>query len=122
MLRWLECVNLCALESMVLRFPALQRLVINRHERALGRLLTQLPPVRRVGIVGGGLFPRTALILGRLLPQGRLALIDLSAEHLDIARRFVREKVEYINKQFDPSEPDDFDLLVIPFRSSATAE
>ncbi len=114
MLRWLECVNLCALESMVLRFPALQRLVINRHERALCRLLTMLPPVRRVGIVGGGLFPRTALILSRLLPQGRLALIDLSAENLNIARRFVREEVEYINKQFDPNEPDDFDLLIIP--------
>lgn len=119
-LRWLECVNLWALERLVLRFPALQRFVINRHERALCRLAVALPPVRRVGIVGGGLFPRTALILGRLLPQGRLALIDLNAENLAIARRFIEDRVipsgrvDYINKQFDPAEPCDFDLLIIP--------
>ena len=113
-LRWLEIINLCALERLVLRSTALQRFVINRHERALDRLLTELPPVRRVGIVGGGLFPRTAIILGRRLPQARLTLIDLSAENLAIARRFVRGEVEYINKQFNPSEPCDFDLLIIP--------
>ena len=115
--RWLECINLCALERLVLRFSALQRFVINRHERALSRLLIELPPGHsggRVGIVGGGLFPRTALILERLLPQGKLALIDLSAENLSIARRFVAGRVEYINKQFDPAEPCDFDLLIIP--------
>jgi hypothetical protein len=113
-LRWLECLNLCALESMVLRFPLLQRFVIDRHERALQSLLAELPPVQRVGIVGGGLFPRTALILGRLLPQARIALIDLSAENLSVARPFVRDQVEYINKRFDPAEPCHFDLLVIP--------
>jgi hypothetical protein len=77
-------------------------------------LLAELPPVQRVGIVGGGLFPRTALILGRLLPQARIALIDLSAENLSVARPFVRDQVEYINKRFDPAEPCQFDLLVIP--------
>ncbi|HJQ25726.1 MAG TPA: fatty acid desaturase [Blastocatellia bacterium] len=113
-LRWMENINLCALERLVLRSPTLQRFVLNRHERALGRLLIELPPVHRVGIVGGGLFPRTALILGRLLPKARLALIDRSAENLSIARRFVRGEVEYINEQFDPSELCDFDLLIIP--------
>jgi len=113
-LRWLECVNLCALERMVLRSPALQRFVIDRHERAVSRLLKKLPPVRSVGIVGGGLFPRTALILRRLLPEARLALIDLSSENLAISRRFVAAGVEHINKQFDHADPHDFDLLVIP--------
>jgi hypothetical protein len=116
-IRWLECVNLCALERLVLRSPTLQRFVIDRHERALRRLLAELPSlpgVGRVGIVGGGLFPRTAIILRRLLPQSRLALIDLSAENLAVARRFVAGEVEYFNKQFDPAEPCDFDLLIIP--------
>jgi len=113
-IRWLECVNLCALERLVLRLPALQRFVLDRHERALRALLAELPPVQSVGIVGGGLFPRTAIILRRLLPQWRLTLIDLSAENLAIARRFVAGEVEYINKQFDPAEPCDFDLLIIP--------
>jgi len=119
-IRWLERINLCALERLVLRLPALQRFVIDRHEQAFRALLTKLPPVHRmgwmsrVGIVGGGLFPRTAIILRRLLPQWRLTLIDLSAENLDIARRFVGGDVEYVNKRFDPEEPCDFDLLIIP--------
>ncbi len=113
-MRWLECVNLCALERLVLRSPALQRFVLDRHERALRSLLAKLPLVGRVGVVGGGLFPRTALILKRLLPQWRLALIDLSAENLATARRFVAGEVEYINQRFEPTEPCDFDLLIIP--------
>jgi hypothetical protein len=116
-IRWLECVNLCALERLVLRSPTLQRFVIDRHERALRRLLAELSPphgVERVGIVGGGIFPRTAIILRRLLPRSRLALIDLSAENLAVACRFVAGEAEYINQQFDPAEPCDFDLLIIP--------
>jgi hypothetical protein len=116
-IRWLECVNLCALERLVLRSPALQRFVLDRHERALRSLLAELPfayCAACVGIVGGGLFPRTAIILKRLRPQWRLALIDLSAENLTTARRFVGGEVECINKLFDPAEPCDFDLLIIP--------
>ena len=116
-IRWLEHVNLCALERLVLRLPVLQRFVIDRHERAFRALVAKLPPdhgMRRVGIVGGGLFPRTAIILRRLQPQWRLTLIDLSAENLDIARRFVVGDVEYVNKRFDPAEPCEFDLLIIP--------
>jgi hypothetical protein len=113
-LRWLECVNLCALERMVLRLPSLQRFVIKRHERAFRRLLVELPEVRRAGIVGGGLFPRTAIILARLLPRARLSLIDLSSENLDLARSFVSGEVEYINKKFDLAEPCRYDLIVIP--------
>jgi hypothetical protein len=119
-IRWLERINLCALERLVLRLPALQRFVIDRHEQAFRTLLAELPPVHGmggmgyVGIVGGGLFPRTAIVLRRLLLQCRLTLIDLSAENLDIARRFVAGDVEYVNKRFDPAEPCDFDLLIIP--------
>jgi hypothetical protein len=88
-LRWLELVNLCALERMVLRFPALQRFVLERHERAFRSLLIELPPAGRVGIVGGGLFPRTALILRRLLPESKLVLIDQSAGNLAVAQSFL---------------------------------
>lgn len=72
-LRWIECLNLCLLERLVLRFATLQRFVLDRHERALRRLLAGVPEARRIGIVGGGLFPRTAIILGRLRPQSPLA-------------------------------------------------
>jgi hypothetical protein len=116
-IRWLEHVNLCALERLVLRLPVLQRFVVDRHERAFRALIAKLPPdhgTSRVGIVGGGLFPRTAIILRRLQPQWRPTLIDLSAENLDVARRFVAGDVECVNKRFDPAEPCDFDLLIIP--------
>ena len=88
-LRWLELVNLCALERLVLRSPALQRLVLERHERAFRSLLPELPAVSSVGIVGGGLFPRTALILRRLYPDASVVLIDHSESNLTIARRFL---------------------------------
>lgn len=113
-LRWLETVNLCALERIVLRWPVLQRFVLNRHERAFRRLLNEVLPARRIGIVGGGLFPRTGLILRRLLPESRLALIDQSATNLDVARSFLSDEVEFINKRFELEMSCDYDLLVIP--------
>jgi hypothetical protein len=88
-LRWLELVNLCALERVVLRFPALQSFVLKRHERAFRSLLIELPARGRIGIIGGGLFPRTALVLRRLLPESRLVLIDQSESNLAIARSFL---------------------------------
>jgi len=113
-LRWLDCINLRALERLVLRHSALQRFVIDRHERAIHSLLIEIPPVHSAGIVGGGLFPRTAIILSRLMPGAELTLIDMSTENLAIARPFVDPEVREINKQFDPSDQCGFDLLVIP--------
>jgi hypothetical protein len=121
-LRWAECINLCALERLVLRSARLQRFVISRHERAFRRLLPALASVESVGIVGGGLFPRTALILKKLLPGARLRLIDLSAENLQTARAFLNADVgagkeadaEFVNSRFDSAARCDFDLLVIP--------
>jgi len=142
-LRWLELVNLCALERVVLRFPALQRFVLERHERAFRSLLIELSPVRYVAIVGGGLFPRTALILRRLLPESKLVLVDQSAGNLAVAQSFLSDSwerrhpclpssvvareqegrqgclrsqgsLEFINERFESGMACDFDLLVIP--------
>jgi hypothetical protein len=142
-LRWLELVNLCALERVVLRFPALQRFVLKAHERAFRSLLIELPHARCVAIVGGGLFPRTALVLRRLLPESKLVLIDQSESNLAVARSFLsgpgerrhpcllrgsvaleqdgrqgclrsQGSQELINERFEPGMPCDFDLLVIP--------
>lgn len=118
-LRWLELVNLCALERLVLRFELLQRFVLYRHESALRRLLVEVRHVSRVTIVGGGLFPRTALILRRLLPESRLILIDQSESNLAIARGFLSRETgeifqEFVNRRFEPDMPCDSELLVIP--------
>lgn len=118
-LRWLECVNLCAMERLVLRIPALQRFVLRRHEIAFRKLLAGMPEPGTVGIVGGGLFPRTAIVLHELLPKARLVLIDLSAGNLAIANRLVAEFAEYVNERFEPDGPCDFDLLTIPLAFSS---
>lgn len=113
-LRWLDSINLCALERVVLRSPALQRFVLASHRRAFEILLAKMPAVQRVGIVGGGLFPRTALILRRLLPEAHLIVIDQSEENLATARRFLTNDVEFIRSRFDPVSECDVELVVIP--------
>ena len=58
--------------------------------RAPGRaLLRDAPDIREVTIIGGGLFPRTALVLARLLPDARLTIVDAVPAHLEHARAFL---------------------------------
>jgi hypothetical protein len=113
-LRWLDVFNLEALERLVLRSAVLQRFVMATHERALRTLLHRVPSAERVTIVGGGLFPRTALILQRLLPDATLTIVDLKTEHLEIARGFLNGRVVYRHDVYDPSVPDGADLVIIP--------
>jgi fatty acid desaturase len=112
-LRWLETPWLELLERQVLRSPRLQRFLLDRHERAFATLLSRLPAVGRVAIVGGGLWPRTLLVLRRLLPGARLVVIDRSSENLAAARPFLGD-AEVINDFYDPERMTDFDLVVIP--------
>jgi hypothetical protein len=102
------------LERLVLRWRPLQRFVVNRHERAFRALLPLLPPVRRVAVVGGALFPRTVLLLQRLLPEARLVVIDACAENIAIARPFLQGQVEFVHAWYDPARHRAFDLVVIP--------
>ena len=113
-LRWVELFNLDGLERLVLRSQMLQRFVLKEHERAFLALLPELANIRRVGIVGGGMFPRTTLILQRLLPSAQLTIIDASEENLRSARRFVNCNVEFIHGFFDASQQTGFDLMVFP--------
>ena len=91
LLRWLDGSALELLERLVLRSRTLQNFVLRCHRRACRRLLSQIPPAARVAIVGGGLFPRTALILRELLPAARLVIIDAEAEHLETARAMLAD-------------------------------
>ena len=113
-LRWLEAFSLEALERRVLRSPRLQRFVLAAHERAFKALLPGLPPVHRVTIVGGGLFPRSALILRRLFPDATLTIVDAEADHLRIASSFLDGDVVMQHRLFDPAVPEPADLVVIP--------
>jgi fatty acid desaturase len=113
-LRWLDAFNLEFLERIALRSPRLQRYMLASHERAFRILLDGLPAVRRITIVGGGLFPRTALILQKLRPEARLTIIDAQRDHLEVARPFLDARVELRHQFFDPRSGDDGDLVVIP--------
>jgi fatty acid desaturase len=113
-LRWLDAFNLECLERIALQSPRLQRYMLASHERAFRTLLAQIPPVSRITIVGGGLFPRTALILRKLRPEARLTIIDAKPDHLEIARPFLEGPVELRHQVFDPRSGDDGDLVVIP--------
>jgi hypothetical protein len=114
LLRWLEVRPLEALECLVLRSPWLQRFVLHSHRRAFQALLSQLETIRRATIVGGGLFPRTALILRELLPAAHLTIVDSNPRNLETARVFLGGNIEYRNERYVPGESHDCDLTVIP--------
>ncbi len=128
-LRWLERFDLVGLERLVLRSVLLQRFVLNRHEQAFRKLLATLPRVRRVAIVGGGLFPRTALVLQQLLPTADITIIDQSAESIRRGRNMLegkgaaelpaegargREGIRWVEARYAPELCSGVDLLIIP--------
>jgi hypothetical protein len=114
-------VLLGLLERLPLAFGWAARFMVATHERAFRTLLSRLPVApQTVGIIGGGLFPRTLLVLGRLLPEARIVVIDRSAENLQRALTFLddagidRSKVEFRVESFDADRHSGFDLLVCP--------
>ena len=130
-LRWIEDLHrvlrdrlsvsshLCRLERIVLHSSFLQKFVLARHEQAFRKLLGHLPAnASRIGIVGGGLFPRTALVMRRLLPRLQLVLIDCSAANLATASRILGDGIETRHEMFDAQTatdgPDCIDALIIP--------
>ena len=114
-LRWLDGLTLERLERLVLRSPLLQRFVLDRHEQAFRRLLRRLDDVQHVAIVGGGLFPRSALVLARLLPAARIRIIDRNAANLETARERLRgSSIEFVHAEFDELDASPADLLVVP--------
>jgi hypothetical protein len=122
-MRWLESDGLIALERLVLRSPALQRVLIGAHERAFHDVLTRagysFSGSPQIAIVGGALFPRTALVLRRLVPGAQLTIIDRNSAHLDVARSWPgADRVAFIHARFPGNtavnRAEDYDLVVLP--------
>jgi hypothetical protein len=114
LMRWLDVSPLEALERVVLLSPRLQRFVLRTHRRAFRALLPQLHSIDRVTIVGGGLFPRTALILRELLPSAHLTIVDSDPRNLETARGLLDGNIEFRNERYVPGDSRDCDLTVIP--------
>jgi hypothetical protein len=112
-LRWLDTFSLDGLERLVVRAPSLQKFVLRRHDHALTALLSG-SVVARAAIVGGGLFPRSALLLRRLMPQTELVVIDACAKNLEVARAFLPADVKVVQDRYDPERHRGFDMVVIP--------
>ena len=113
-IRWLELLQLDALELLVLRARPLQRFVIDRHLRAFRRLIAKLPPIRHVTIVGGGLFPRTALVMRQLIPRAELTIIDQSATNLGRAEPYLDASVRIVPARYTPESCTGADLVIVP--------
>jgi hypothetical protein len=111
------------LERLPLALPSVRRFMLARHRRALGALLAGVDAaaLRRVCIVGGGLFPRTALILRELLPAAELVIVDASASHARVARRELAggppAPIRFLVARYDPAAPPPearADLVIVP--------
>jgi hypothetical protein len=113
-LRWLELAPLDALERLVLRSRILQDFVLIRHLRAFERLLPHVPPVENVTIVGGALFPRTALIIQKLAPDAGITIVDHSGGNIMRARGMINHGTRFVEETFDPSHCGDADLVIFP--------
>ncbi|HXS95025.1 MAG TPA: fatty acid desaturase [Candidatus Limnocylindrales bacterium] len=122
LLRWLDVRPLELLERLVLRWPGLQRFVLRCHRRAFQRLIPEVETISSATIVGGGLFPRTALILRELLPGVRLTIVDADARNLETAQTFLGDGIEYRNERYTSDGPLDCDLTVIPLCLSGDRE
>ena len=117
-LRWLDAFTLEGMERMVLRSPALQNAIVEAHDRAIRSLAPDSTrPIHSVGIVGGGLFPRSAIVARRLWPQADLRVIDAERSHLEIARPMLPDGVTLEHRRFVPAKldgDDAVDLLMVP--------
>lgn len=141
--RWLEAlpplINRLAagfvdrLERLTLNLAVARWFLVRTHQRAWKTLLTHVDArtVRRVTIVGGGLFPRTALVLARLLPAARLTIVDAVPAHLQRARLFLQATtvrdacadIRFVARRYEPNDAElSADLVIIPlaFRGDRT--
>jgi hypothetical protein len=112
-----------ALERASLDRPRIRRFLVTTHARAFEALLASVDTsaIREVTIIGGGLFPRSALVLARLLPGARLTLVDARPDHLALARAFLSKaapeslpSMTFVAGTFEDAPVSAPDLLVVP--------
>jgi hypothetical protein len=113
-LRWMEGLSLIWLERIVLRSSTLQGWVVRVHERAFRKLLAQVPALHHVTVIGGGLFPRSAIVLRRIAPDAQIEILERERRHVDVAAAFVDAGTSLVHRAYEPDERTDADLLVLP--------
>ena len=103
------------LEKLVLHSSALQHFVLRSHEKAFEELLRRIPEPKKIVVIGGGLFPRTALLLQRLAPQAKIVVLDCNERNIRQAQPFLQQPVVFQIGFFDAGVAlPETDLLVVP--------
>lgn len=113
--------GLVGLERVALASTPLQRFMVRSHVRAFHRVLSQadLKPAHVV-VIGGGLFPRTLMVLREVLPLARVTVIEADAGHVAEARRWLAANdhdataIEFVTAWFDPAVHTGADLVILP--------
>ncbi len=111
-----------ALERLALDVPGARRFLLATHRPAWQALLpeSERKRIREVVVVGGGLFPRTAILLADLLPHARLTLLDAASVNLDLARRELDRyavpctRIRFVVGRHEATRSPACDLLVLP--------
>jgi hypothetical protein len=123
-LRWIDHLSLDGLERLVLHSASLRRFVVDRHAHAMRALLPPRSHVSRVAIVGGGLFPRTALIVRSLLPEAEIVIFEARPDHIQIGQPFLSgHRIEWVCEHVSAALPASVDLAIVPlaFRGDRAA-
>ena len=130
-LRWLDVLQPAAcldrLERLVLRSAWLQQRVLAAHRRALANVLAGIAPPARIVVVGGGLFPRSVLLLRERYPHASITVLDSERAHLDVAHAWLPPGTQCVCERFVAGQQLAADLVVLPLalrggRSLAIAE
>src|SRR6266545_407676 len=69
----------------------------------------------------GGVFPRTALILQRLLPSADITIVDANRANFEQARQLLNggaARIEFVHALYPQPGSVPYDLLVIPLSFS----
>jgi hypothetical protein len=113
LLRWLTS-PLEYLEKIVLHSPRLQRFVLRKHRQAFEALLPNASGIHNITIVGGGLFPRSAIVLRELAPAAHITILDAEPRNLEIARMLLWPGTNCVSAYFTAGERLHCELTVVP--------
>ena len=103
----LLCSFLDVVERIIMNIPFLRDWILYTHESAIRQLFSseeQAP--QRIVVIGGGIFPRTAIIMKKLFPESQIIIQDMNEGSLKLAENYLRKtnnegNIYYFNSMYD---------------------
>jgi hypothetical protein len=104
----LVCKALNILEYMTLNLPIIRNWVLVVHHNAFKRLLKG-KRFERILVVGGGIYPRTAIVLKRMCPYAQVTIQDMSRESLKVAEAYLKRtrnelNISFLHREYAPTD------------------